>query len=124
MVNIRKTASIAAVVPLIAALSACVAPAPREIAVRSGPAIDGQWMDQQGVAISTFSNGRFTSVATDTGAKLSEGSYQMRGSNDVSINMTSLIRQTQTSVNCSMVSNQQLNCTNASGQNFVLTRRS
>ena len=36
---------------------------------------------------------------------------------------TSLIRQTGISFNCLLVSTSQLNCTSATGQNFVLTRR-
>ena len=85
--------------------------------------VDGQWMDMQGVAVSTFSNGMFQSVATDTGNRLSEGTYRQIDNNNISISMTLLIRQTQTQVNCSLASPTQLNCTNAGGQNFSLVRR-
>lgn len=86
--------------------------------------VEGQWIDAQGVALSTFSGGQFVTVATDTGNRLSEGAYRMLDRQNVEISMTSLIRQTQTQVNCALVSPTQLNCTNTQGQNFVLTRRS
>ncbi|EKF42377.1 outer membrane lipoprotein [Nitratireductor indicus C115] len=84
--------------------------------------VEGQWTDQQGVGISTFSSGRFTSIASDTRNKLSEGTYVNKSGNSVEISMTSLVRQTTTKVNCLLVSPDRMNCTNASGQNFVLTR--
>ncbi|UUP16867.1 hypothetical protein [Nitratireductor thuwali] len=122
MVNYRRVGPLAVVAATLI-VSGCVGGVtPREIASRP-TGVEGQWMDTQGVAISTFSGGRFDSVATDTGSKLSEGTYRMRDRNNVEITMTSLIRQTRTNVNCALVSPNQLNCTNASGQNFVLTRR-
>nr|MBA3447498.1 hypothetical protein [Pseudaminobacter sp.] len=55
--------------------------------------------------------------------KLADGSYQMVDARTVSISVKSLIRQTTTSVNCSMAATNQLNCTSSTGQQFVLTRR-
>lgn len=91
---------------------------------RNTSIVDGQWTDMQGVAISTFSGGAFQSVATDTGSKLSEGTFRQVGGNAIEISMTSLIRQTHTLVNCNLATPAQLNCTNAGGQNFSLIRRS
>jgi hypothetical protein len=85
--------------------------------------VEGAWIDAKGTGLSTFSGGSFTTVATDTGQKLADGSYTMTGATSVEINGTSLIRQTPVSFNCLMVSTSQLNCTSSSGQNFVLTRR-
>jgi hypothetical protein len=120
----RRPATWAALASILA-ISGCAtsvpggAPSP----MRQSGAVEGQWMDTQGVAVSTFSGGSFQSVATDTGNKLSEGTYRYRDRNNIEISMTSLIRQTQTSVNCTLASQSQLNCTNAEGQNFVLSRR-
>jgi len=100
-------------------LSGCAAVAPRS----AESALEGQWSDAQGVAVSTFSGGRFQTVATDTGNRLSEGTYRFRDSQTIEISMISLIRQTQINVTCAIVTPNQLNCTNAQGQNFVLTRR-
>ncbi len=85
--------------------------------------VEGSWIDAQGTGLSTISGGRFQTVATDTGQKLSDGSYTMTGPTSVEINGTSLIRQSPIAFNCLMVSTSQLNCTSSTGQNFVLTRR-
>ena len=92
-----------------------MAPAPK--------GVEGAWVDGQGTGLSTFAGGVFSTVATDTGQKLSEGSYLMVNANTVQITGTSLIRQTPISFNCLLVSPNQLNCTSASNQQFVLTRR-
>ena len=61
--------------------------------------------------------------ATDTGNKLAEGSYSYTDQSNVSISVTSLIRQTTTQVNCAMVTQTQLNCTSSAGSQFSLVRR-
>uniref|UniRef100_UPI00339D749E hypothetical protein n=1 Tax=Aquibium sp. A9E412 TaxID=2976767 RepID=UPI00339D749E len=94
---------------------------PRAVAPQGG--VEGEWVDAQGVAVSRFSGGGFETVALDTGNRLAEGSYRYRDRRTVEISMTSLIRQTQLSVNCALVAPTQLNCTNSEGQQFVLTRR-
>lgn len=119
MKTFPKPASFAALASL-AIIAGCAAGMPRT----AGSPVEGQWMDAQGVSISTFSNGQFVTVATDTGNRVSEGTYSFRDGRTVDISMTSLVRQTQMSVNCAMVAANQLNCTNSQGQNFVLTRRS
>jgi len=86
-------------------------------------ALEGQWVDAQGVGISTFSGGQFATVASDTGNRLSQGTYRFRDGQTVEISMVSLIRQTQTNVTCSLTTPNQLSCTNAQGQSFALTRR-
>jgi hypothetical protein len=85
--------------------------------------IEGSWIDAQGTGLSTLSGGVFSTVATDTGQKLAEGSYVANGATSVQITGTSLIRQSPISFNCLLVSTSQLNCTSSAGQQFVLTRR-
>jgi len=119
MVTFRTSATFAGLASVLV-VSGCVAGMPRS----AESAVEGQWVDAQGVAISTFSGGQFTTVATDTGNRLSEGTYRFRDSQNIDISMTSLIRQTQINVTCALVTPTQLNCTNAQGQNFVLRRRS
>ncbi len=107
-----------------AALAGCTTGGPSAPPISSAPkGVEGSWIDAQGTGLSTFSSGRFQTVATDTGQKLSDGSYTMTGPTSVEINGTSLIRQSPIAVNCLMVSTSQLNCTSSTGQNFVLTRR-
>lgn len=85
--------------------------------------VEGNWIDAQGTGLSTISGGVFTTVATDTGQKLAEGSYTLNGATSVQITGTSLIRQSPISFNCLLVSTSQLNCTSSAGTQFVLTRR-
>ncbi|KUM28874.1 hypothetical protein AU467_00980 [Mesorhizobium loti] len=118
----RKLLSAGAAASLLAA-AACTTTGPSEPPTSAPKGVEGNWIDAKGTGLSTFTAGSFTTVATDTGQKLSEGSYTMTGPTSVEIHGTSLIRQTPVSFNCLMVSTSQLNCTSASGQNFVLTRR-
>jgi hypothetical protein len=89
----------------------------------AGSSVDGSWVDESGVGVSTFANGVFTTTAMDNGNKLSEGSYRFAGSNTVAITGTSLIRQQPIAFNCNIASRAQLNCTSADGNRFILTRR-
>lgn len=85
--------------------------------------VEGTWIDAQGTGLSTISGGIFTTVATDTGQKLAEGSYALTSPTSVQISGTSLIRQAPIGFNCLLVSSSQLNCTSSAGTQFVLTRR-
>ncbi|UVK40671.1 hypothetical protein LHFGNBLO_002162 [Mesorhizobium sp. AR10] len=124
MIIARKILSMGVAAALATMLAACTTGGPDQPPIGSGQkGVEGSWIDAKGTGLSTFSSGSFTTVATDTGQKLAEGSYTMTGATSVEINGTSLIRQTPVSFNCLMVSTSQLNCTSASGQNFVLTRR-
>ena len=107
------------------ALAACTTAGPGEPLPKAAPkGVEGSWIDAQGTGLSTLTAGRFQTVATDTGQKLADGSYKLTGATSVEITGTSLIRQAPISFNCLLVSTSQLNCTSATGQNFVLTRRS
>lgn len=113
---------------LAATLAACtVAPsggrigAPRQAASAN---IEGNWGSPDGAAIATFQNGAFTNRATDTGQSFTSGGrYSYTGPNQVAINYTSLVRNQQVAVNCLVVAPSQMNCTNASGNQFSLYRR-
>lgn len=115
------------VLPAVAAATLALAgcqmggPPPR-VSAPQQTGVEGSWIDSQGVAVSRFNAGVFETVATDTGNRLATGSYKHSDQRTVQINMTSLIRQTQSSVNCALVTSTQLNCTNSEGQQFVLTR--
>lgn len=85
--------------------------------------LEGEWISTDGVAISRFSGGVFETVATDTGNKLSDGSYHQTHPNMVAITVRSLIRGTTSNVNCALAGPTQLNCTSSTGQQFVLMRR-
>ncbi len=99
--------------------------APRTGPVASGPTgnIEGSWIDEAGTGLTTFSNGRFQTIATDSGERLSEGTYTFRDMNFVEINGQSIIRQSAVSFNCAVATTDQLNCTSAAGQQFILRRQ-
>jgi hypothetical protein len=107
-----------------ASLSACVSsPPPRQMAAAQRPqGVEGSWVDPNGI-VSTFQGGTFNTRASDSNALLASGNYTTLSPTLVEINMTSLVRKTQSRVNCSLVSPSQLNCTQDSGAQFSLTRR-
>jgi hypothetical protein len=109
----------------IATLSACVSsPPPRQMAAAPQPqGVEGTWSDPNGI-ISTFQGGTFNTRSTDNNALLASGNYVNLSPTLVEINMTSLVRKTQSKVNCALVNMNQLNCTADSGSQFSLSRRS
>jgi hypothetical protein len=120
----RKVLSLGMAGAVATMLAACATSGPAEPPMAAAPkGVEGSWIDAKGTGLSTFTGGKFTTVATDTGQKLADGSYTMTGATSVEINGTSLIRQTPVSFNCLLISTSQLNCTSSAGQNFVLTRR-
>jgi hypothetical protein len=124
MMTARNILSAGLVTATAVALAACTTGGPGGPGLPGTPrGVEGSWIDAQGTGLSTFQGGRFQTVATDTGQKLSDGSYRMTGATSVEISGTSLIRQAPVAFNCLMISTSQLNCTSSSGQNFVLTRR-
>lgn len=118
---IARRSMFAGVVVSLAALAGCQSAGP------SGPAgamggVEGEWMSSDGVAVSRFSGGAFSTSAIDTGNKLAEGSYVVSGTT-VQITGTSVIRQSPISFNCLLINPKQLNCTSSAGQQFSLVRR-
>ena len=93
------------------------------VAQRPAPTgVEGAWVDPNGI-VSTFAAGTFTTRTTDTNQLLASGTYVNTSPTLVEINMTSLVRNTQSKVNCALVSQSQLNCTTAEGAQFSLARR-
>ena len=118
-----KIRSILTLVACAAALSACTSSGPRQLPpVNQGPTVDGAWVDPNGI-VSTFQAGTFSTRTTDTNQLLASGTYVSVSDRLVEINMTSLVRNTQSKVNCAMVTPNQLNCTSDSGAQFSLARR-
>ena len=110
-----------------ASLAACIDEGPRPMRT-SAPiysqanSVEGTWSDPNGI-ISTFQGGAFTTRTTDSNQLLASGTYSSTQAGLVEINMTSLVRKTQSKVNCALVNPGQLNCTSDSGAQFSLSRR-
>ncbi len=103
----------------VASCSTTSRPLPR---VAQAPTVEGQWVDPNGF-VSTFQAGTFSTQTTDTNQILASGTYTQVGPRLVEINMTSRLRNTQLRVNCSLASDNQLNCTSESGSQFSLVRK-
>ncbi len=118
-----NTTRLVATATLVLTLAACQtetysyrAPPPRQ------DNIEGQWVDPNGI-ISSFYNGRFETRTTDSNSLLAEGNYRQVSQQTVEIELTSLLRNTTSRVNCALVTPSQLNCTSSSGAQFSLARR-
>ncbi len=86
------------------------------------PTVTGEWVDPSGI-VSTFQAGTFTTRTTDTNQMLASGTYVNISPTLVEISITSLVRKTQSKVNCALVTANQLNCTSQTGAQFSLARR-
>ncbi|WVT72714.1 outer membrane lipoprotein Omp10 [Sinorhizobium chiapasense] len=89
---------------------------------RQATGVEGSWVDPNGI-VSTFAGGTFSTRTTDTNQLLASGNYVNVSPTLVEINMTSLVRNTQSKVNCALVTQNQLNCTTDAGAQFSLARR-
>ena len=119
--NLHRLIAIGALAGLLAA---CQSPdySPRPVVSAQPQGIDGQWVDPNGI-ISSFNAGRFETRTTDTNSLLAEGSYRYVSDQVVEIDLTSLLRQTTSRVNCALAGLSQLNCTSSTGAQFTLVRR-
>ncbi len=89
---------------------------------RQATGVEGSWTDPNGI-VSTFAGGTFSTRTTDSNQLLASGNYVKLSPTLVEINMTSLVRNTQSKVNCALVTQSQLNCTTDAGAQFSLARR-
>ena len=109
----------------LAALAGCdvTTDQPRTLPVAT-PQIsaEGDWVDTSGI-VSSFHTGTFTTRTTDSNQVLASGPYINTSPTLVEINMTSHVRNTQSKVNCQLVTANQLNCTSQTGAQFSLARR-
>ena len=121
-----KPIAILSLLAAAAALASCQTErAPRELPTQQRPlptGVEGAWVDPNGI-VSSFTGGTFTTRTTDTNQLLASGTYINISPTLVEINMTSLVRNTRSKVNCALVNPSQLNCTTAEGAQFSLARR-
>jgi hypothetical protein len=94
-----------------------------DVSVNRPSGIDGDWIGTDGVAVSSFVGGTFTSRANDTGQVLAQGNYTYRDQKNIDIAFRSLIRNTSVNAACIVVTPSQMNCTSSSGAQFTLVRR-
>ncbi|MAY63757.1 MAG: hypothetical protein CML29_16265 [Rhizobiales bacterium] len=121
-----KPMKILALAALPLALAACQSASYSSPGYNSPPpqaGIEGQWTDPNGI-ISSFYGGRFETRTTDgTNSLLARGNYTQVNPRLVEIDMTSLVRNTTSRVNCALATPNQLNCTSSTGSQFSLVRK-
>ena len=120
--NLRSSITVAL---CAASLAACMSSGPTDRpptgAARSG--VDGEWVGTDGVAVSSLNNGAFASRSAKTGETLTNGTYTFRDAKTIDLNFFSVKSQQSTQATCLLVDQNQMNCTLASGTQFVLTRK-
>ena len=119
-----KKLTVSLVLSATAILSGCDTNMPQRSLppIQQPSTVEGQWIDPNGI-VSTFQTGSFSTRTTDTNQLLASGTYTNTGPKLVEINMTSLVRNTQSKVNCALVTPNQLNCTTDAGAQFSLARK-
>lgn len=121
-----KPIKILALAALPLSLAACQSVSYNSSGYNSPPpqaGIEGQWTDPNGI-ISSFYGGRFETRTTDgTNSLLARGNYTQVNPSLVEIEMTSLVRNTTSRVNCALATPNQLNCTSSTGSQFSLVRK-
>ncbi len=118
MTRIGFTAGLAAA--LVGCQSYSSAPPP---VVQRQTGVEGRWVDPNGI-ISSFQAGRFETRTTDTNSLLAAGTYRQTSPTLVEIELTSILRNTTSRVNCAVVTRSQMNCTSSAGSQFTLARTS
>ncbi len=119
MKNTHRAAGFALVLATVA-LGACQTDKVNPTA--GGGGLAGNWNPDTGGYTAQFDNGRFTTVASDTGNVISQGGYLVISEKQVDLNWTSNVTGTQNTANCARPDLNTLNCTDGGGKSFVLRR--
>ena len=85
--------------------------------------VDGDWVGTDGVAVSTLRGGQFSSRSLATGETLTNGTYVARDQRTIDLDFFSVRTNQNTKATCILVDVNQMNCTLATGTQFVLTRK-
>jgi len=124
MICTTKSAWLAAAMAVTALATGCTTSGSGPVAkAPERTYFDGAWTSADGIAESRFAGGVFSTVATENGSKLADGSYVLTDQRTAQITVKSLIRNTTSNVTCLLATENQLNCTSSAGQNFVLNRK-
>ncbi|HSO48781.1 MAG TPA: hypothetical protein VLQ68_12730 [Rhizobiaceae bacterium] len=121
MRTLHRATGVALVLAAVA-LSACQRDKVNPMA--GGGGLAGNWNPDTGGYTAQFDNGRFTTVASDTGNVISEGGYLAISEKQVDLSWTSNVTGTQNTANCARPDLNTLNCTDGGGKSFVLRRAS
>lgn len=125
MTTKRTLVSAGATALLAVMLAGCMSSSPsgRPPSMAAASGVDGDWVGADGVAISSLRAGQFSSRAANTGETLTNGTYTFRDQKTIDLDFFSIKSQQSTRATCILVDLNQMNCTLASGTQFVLTRK-
>ena len=118
---IARNSILAGVIVGLAALSACQSAGPGGPGDAAPDPVKGNWMSTDGVAVSSFGAGQFSSKFPQTGETITTGSYTYRDQRTIDLVYFSVKSQRRDQATC-FVSASQLDCTNTSGVKFSLIR--
>jgi len=127
-VSVPVKAVSAVSVLLLSALGGCQqigvpAPEPEVAFPYRARGVDGDWIGADDVAVSSLHQGRFESRSLKTGERLTSGNYSYSDPRTITLSFYSVKSRRQTAATCLLVDADRMNCTLASGQQFVLNRR-
>lgn len=88
-----------------------------------GGGLTGTWLPTGGGYTANFRHGAFSTVASDTGNVISQGSYIAISESEVELKWTSNITGAENIAKCQRPDANTLNCTDDGGRQFVLNRR-
>lgn len=95
---------------------------PRYASTTPPSRVAGQWLATDGVAVSNFAGGRFSTTLQATGETVTEGTYVETG-DKVALDFYSVRQQRQSKASCNFADGGRLECVNDSGAQFALVRR-
>lgn len=122
--TIRKLVPVAALAVCGALLAACTSsPGGRPPIGSATTGVEGDWVGTDGVAVSSLRAGQFSSRSLATGETLTNGTYMFRDSKTIDLDFFSVRTNQNTKATCLLVDQNQMNCTLATGTQFVLNRK-
>lgn len=122
--KLKITKSAFAVLLTVGMLSACQSKDSKIDPLAGGGGLTGSWASSDNVFTAKLSNGKFISVANDTGETLSEGEYVVISAKVVELSWRGRLSQQFNSANCQRDGETILNCTDSTGKTFTLRKSS
>lgn len=104
--------------PTIAILAALVLAGCQTMA---GGGIEGTWASEDGVSVTTFSDGAFSTRVTSTNEVVAEGQYQV-AADGLQLTWFSVVANEQRSAVCRRAERNRLVCQPRNGDSFSMTR--
>ena len=123
----RTIVSAGAIIAVAGLLAACTSTPGSDsrppVGSQAQTGVEGDWVGTDGVAVSSLRGGQFSSRSLATGEALTTGSYVARDARTIDLDFFSVRSNQNTKATCILADVNQMNCTLASGTQFVLRRK-